>query len=413
VRFNHGRIRQAGTVAREGAELRLASGGRSVGLTLTLGGGAEDGARLDEAAAALRVAIADAPPDPWSIHDTEPAQSHRIEPARSPSPDELADTVRDALDGEDLVGFHMGGPMAAGLASSLGHRHYHEGGGSAFEFSIYAPSAGRPELRDKAVKSSIAQRDWDGAAMTAAIRAAAVQVPLLMRPMRRLDPGRHRAWLAPRAMAELLQMLNWGGVSARAHLTGQSPLDRLRRGEVRLDARVSIAEDLAAAGVPRFQSQGFVRPARVPLVEQGAFADWLASPRSAREFGIASNAAGGDESAEALHLQPGTLPEADAWAALGTGLAISNLWYLNFSDRQSCRVTGMTRFATLWIEDGQPVAPVEVMRFDDALFELLGPRLVALGDRAHWLPDSSSYDWRAFGGIATPGALFDGLQLTL
>jgi predicted Zn-dependent protease len=40
---------------------------------------------------------------------------------------------------------------------------------------------------------------------------------------------------------------------------------------------------------------------------------------------------------------------------LGTGVYISDLHYLNYSDRQACRMTGMTRFACLWVEDGELV----------------------------------------------------------
>ena len=102
-----------------------------------------------------------------------------------------------------------------------------------------------------------------------------------------------------------------------------------------------------------------------------------------------------------------------ALAELGTGLAVSNLWYLNFSDRLACRVTGLTRFATMWVEAGEAVAPVEVMRFDDSLYRLLGSELVALGDAAHRIPDTDSYDARALGSTRVPGALVGALALTL
>lgn len=42
----------------------------------------------------------------------------------------------------------------------------------------------------------------------------------------------------------------------------------------------------------------------------------------------------------------------------------TQLWYLNFSDRPGGRITGMTRFASFWVEDGRIVAPLNVMRFD-------------------------------------------------
>ena len=31
---------------------------------------------------------------------------------------------------------------------------------------------------------------------------------------------------------------------------------------------------------------------------------------------------------------------------------VNNVWYLNYSDRSACRMTGMTRFATFWVEHG-------------------------------------------------------------
>ena len=45
-------------------------------------------------------------------------------------------------------------------------------------------------------------------------------------------------------------------------------------------------------------------------------------------------------------------------SALDTGVYISNLWYLNYSDRLACRITGMTRFASFWIENGEVVLRV-------------------------------------------------------
>ena len=41
-------------------------------------------------------------------------------------------------------------------------------------------------------------------------------------------------------------------------------------------------------------------------------------------------------------------------------------------------MTGMTRFATFWVEHGRIVAPVDVLRFDDTLYRMLGANLEAL-----------------------------------
>jgi predicted Zn-dependent protease len=151
----------------------------------------------------------------------------------------------------------------------------------------------------------------------------------------------------------------------------------------------------------------------VPLIEQGRFADWLVSPTTAREYGLTSNAAGAYESPDALVMSPGNLSDTQALQALGTGISLANLWYLNFSDRQACRLTGMTRFACLWVEDAEPVGPIEAMRFDDSLFEMLGDRLEALGDTLARMPATDTYDGRATGGVAAPGALVSAMRFAL
>jgi predicted Zn-dependent protease len=176
---------------------------------------------------------------------------------------------------------------------------------------------------------------------------------------------------------------------------------------------VTLTEDTEHGWAPAFTSDGFLRPARVPLIVGGRTADELVSPRSAREFGIVANGAEPDEAAQSLALAPGDLDAQDALARLGTGLLVGNLWYLNFSDRPAGRVTGMTRFATFWVEDGQVVAPVSVMRFDESLLNLFGSQLVALGSVAEALVDNGTYGGRGLNGSRVPGLLVDGMAFTL
>jgi predicted Zn-dependent protease len=109
----------------------------------------------------------------------------------------------------------------------------------------------------------------------------------------------------------------------------------------------------------------------------------------------------------------GDLPVGQAPEVLGTGLYLSNLWYCNFSDRNAARVTGMTRYACLWVENGEAVAPFAPMRFDDSLLELLGRRLVALTRERELLLDDSTYEGRSTAGMLLPGALVEGFTLTL
>ena len=137
------------------------------------------------------------------------------------------------------------------------------------------------------------------------------------------------------------------------------------------------------------------------------------SPRSAAEFGVAANGAAHRSLPTPCAWRPGSIAQADLLSALDTGLYVSNLWYLNYSDRQACRITGMTRYACFWVENGKLVAPLNVMRFDDDVLRLFGAGLVGLTDAPEFTPNSDTYGARHLGSITTPAAVVDGFRLTL
>ena len=180
-----------------------------------------------------------------------------------------------------------------------------------------------------------------------------------------------------------------------------------------LSPKVSFTENTAEGVAPGFQADGFVKPQEVRLIVEGRLGDALVSPRSAKEYGLDTNAAGGGEAPQSLDCAAGTLAEADALAALDTGLYISNLWYLNYSDRAAGRITGMTRFATFWVEGGRIVAPVSPMRFDDTLYRMLGANLSDVTIERELLLDPSTYGERSTASSRLPGILISGLRFTL
>ncbi|SUX55501.1 Predicted Zn-dependent proteases and their inactivated homologs [Chromobacterium vaccinii] len=206
------------------------------------------------------------------------------------------------------------------------------------------------------MKRSQAGSVWNAGAIRSGIAEAAEQLALLKLPAKTLEPGEYRAYFTPTALGGLLSMLNWGGLSEKEARAKRSPLLKLVDGEAKLSPRVSLAEAAGEGLSPLFQAEGFIRPERVELIAGGAHQNSLIGPRSAREFGLEPNA-GADEYAESMQLAPGELPRDEALKALGTGVYLSNLWYLNFSDRAACRITGMTRFACFWVENGKIAAP--------------------------------------------------------
>lgn len=407
LRFNKSAVRQATAVKQVSWSLTLVHGKRRIDATTSLSGdGARDRDTLAGLLDTLRVAVVDVPEDPFLLVETQPHATVNERTGRIPDPSQVIDAVLAAGRGLDLVGFYAGGPIERGFSSSTGVRHWHAVENFSFGWCLYHD-------RDKAVKTTYAGDAWSAAAFESKMRFAREQLALLGEKPRELAPGGYRAFLSPAAMTELLGMLSWAGFGLKSRNTKQTALIRMAEQGAAFSPLVTLRENIAEGLATSFQGEGFVRPASVPLIDGGRLATPLVSPRSAREYGVATNGANAEETPEALDLAGGALPEQDALRALGTGLYIGNLWYLNFSDRATCRLTGMTRFASFWVEDGRIRAPLNVMRFDDTAYRLLGDNLEALTRERDLVPESDTYQERSTLSVRTPGALVREMALTL
>lgn len=399
VRFNRSAIRQAGHVRQIHLSLHLIDGLRHAKTTLALAGDLEsDRALLERMVSDLRAQLPDLPEDPHLMISTEVHSTQHVAASRLTDTDVIVDEVLRAAEGYDFVGILAAGPIYRGFANSYGQRNWHETASFNLDWSLY-------QSRDKAVKTTYAGFDWDSEAFRAKFRNATEQLAVLQRAPVRIQPGAYRAYLTPAALNEIVGMLNWGGVSEKALRTKQSPLRRMRDEGLLLHSSITLTEDTANGLAPAFQGDGFIKPEQVALFEEGRLTGSLVSPRTAKEYGIATNGADSGESMASVDLAAGELETSKILAELDTGVFIGNLWYLNFSDRSNCRITGMTRFATFWVENGQIKAPLDVMRFDDSLFRVLGDKLIGLTREREMLIDTDSYGGRSTGSARMPGAL--------
>jgi len=405
VRFNRGRVRQAGSVQQRFLSVRLVRERRQAAATVAIAGDGEDLGLARGVLARVRDELAELPEDPWLLVAEDPVSTETVRRGRLAAAEGLVQEVVAGAAGRDLVGFLASGTIYRGFANSFGQRNWHEVDGFNLEWSLFLAG-------DKAVKTGYAGFDWEPATFQAKLEAAGGELALLALPPRTLEPGEYRAYLGPRALDELVGLLSWGGFSARGRATKQSPLLRMEHGAT-LSPKLTLLENTAEGAAPRFQHDGFVKPPSVALIANGRLADPLVSPRSAKEYGLETNAANARESPESLDMAAGDLAPSEALAALDTGLRIDNLWYLNFSDRPAGRITGMTRFATFWVEGGRIVAPVGPMRFDDTIYRMLGDNLVDLTRSRELLLDPSTYGERSTASARLPGALLRSLKFTL
>lgn len=404
IRFNQGRVRQAGTVRQVYVTLALYRGLRHAESKLALSGEREaDLPLLQQAVQQLRAILPGLPDDPYLRLNREAWRSESSDAVAPQDAAAMAVQISELAQGLDLVGFLAAGPQYQGFASSWGAFGWHVASSFNLEFSLFHGNA-------QAVKSTYAGERWDVEVFAGKLHGARQQLAYLGRPLRALAPGDYRAYLSPAALEELFGLFCWG-FGAQALASGGSPLQRLFSGKAALSPLLSMDERIEGGLAPAFTREG-PRQA-VTLIRAGQPGERLVSSRSAAEYGLTANGACSGEYPLSLRVHGGELEEGEVLARLGSGLYIGNLWYCNFSDLPAGRLTGMTRFATFWVEDGEIQAPVSTMRFDDSLFSFFGEHLEALSRTPELLLPGGTYGARQTGSMALPGALLSRFTLTL
>lgn len=407
VRLNQSAIRQPGSVQQRSLSLDLIQGRRHAPGTITLSSDFDmDRERLDGLVDELRERLPYLPEDPYLLYATEVHNSETRGDNRLPAAEDAIAALLRAGEGRDLVGIYASGGTYAGFANSFGQRNWFSSYSFNADWSFY-------HEKDKAVKTAYAGFAWDAAAFEHKVEASLSHLHVLRQPAQTIAPGAYRVYLSPTALYDILGTLSWGGFGLKDHRTKQTTLLKMVEEDARLNPLVTLCENTADGVAPNFQNAGFLKPDRVTLIESGRFRDCLASPRSAAEYGVPTNGAGGGESPESIDMAPGGLADADVLKRLDTGVYMGNVWYLNYSDRSACRLTGMTRFATFWVENGEIRAPLNVMRFDESVYHMLGDRLIDLTAERELILDAGSYFHRSTDSGRLPGALVNDFTFTL
>ena len=406
VRFTGNRVRQNTDVTQIQLAVRLQSQGRTVEQARNLSGVMEtDYAAMTALLANCRAEIAVLPTDPNQVPMVNNGTSAEEFKGVLLATQDVVNAVVTAAEGCDLVGLYCSGTMLRGNRNSKGQSHWFATDSFFLDYSLYDGA--------KAAKGSYAGSHWDATAWAANLAQTRLLLQRLGQPLQDVKAGKYRTYLAPRAFSELLGMLGWNALSAAAWKQGRSPFKKLAEGEVSLSPLLCISENFGLGLMPRFNSLGEVSATTLPLIEQGVLKNLLVSSRSAKEYGLKANAATETEAPRAMDVAPGVLAAEDVLKTLGTGLYLSNLHYLNWSDQVSARVTGMTRYACLWVEGGEIRGPINNLRWDESLFDALGPNLLALTCQVEIDPAVETYYQRALGGSRTPGALIADFTFTL
>lgn len=407
IRLNHAAIRQNGNVKQYYLSITLIKNGRQASnfMTLTLDEHT-DMPVISSGLEKLRKVIEQLDEDPYILYSTEIKSTEVIEKNLLPDTFEAVSQVMETAKGLDLTGIFSSGNIVAGFANSLGQRNWFEKPSFNFNWSVY-------HTTDKAVKAGYAGYVWNSTDFERKMKKVKDELEIMKRDAVTIKPGKYKVFIAPAALDDFMAILGWGGFGLKSQKTKNSSLLKLIDGEVKFDSSVSIIENSLEGSSPNFNSTGFIKQDKVELIKNGLHAGSLVSPRSSKEFNVSTNGANSYEEPVSLEMSAGKINFADVLKELGTGVYLNNVHYLNYSERISCRVTGMSRFAALRVENGEIVAPINVMRFDESIFRMLGSNFAGATAERERIMSTSTYDQRATDSTLIPGIFVNDFSFTL
>lgn len=414
IRWNQSKIRQATHVQQYSVEISLYKEQKKITITTDLSLDLSDDKNLilsllDRARNEMTALL----PDPFFTALEPQAPTVKEFKNSLPSSTEVMDTVAELTKHLDFAGFYAGGPQVRALRSSSGLNHWFSTESFFLDYSLYTVNAAH---ENKAFKGLYSEDLWQPSALQKQLLEGEKQISLLKTKSMKLAPGEYRVYLSPASVAEILGTINFGGLSYSSYRNGNSPFQKLASGERQLSPKFSLSEDLQLGRAPVFNAAGEVAPNFLPLIENGELKNWLITSRSGKEYGVPHNGASiswGGEQIKSPRIHPGHLPETEILQRLDTGLYLGNLHYLNWSDLQNARITGMTRYACFWVEKGEIRAPIQDLRFDESVYRLFGSELEDLTNFTEIEPSVDTYYRRSVGAKQIPGALIKNFRFTL
>jgi len=407
IRFSQSKIRQTGLVDDATLELELIFDNRTCGEAFTLSGDTEADIQKSQVVLdTLRSEVVQLPEDPYIVLPENNGSSCDIHAGSLLSVEDAADALTPAMQSVDLAGIFASGKIFRGNANSLGQKHWFSTETFSLDYSLITQD-------EKMVKATFAGSKWNQSEYESFMAASIKRLEFMKREAIKVEPGEYRTYIASPGVRDILDMFSWNGLSEASIQQGQSSFGRMRNERYNLSPCFSLNEDFRSGSVPRFNDNGEVSPDVLNLVNSGQLENTLINSRTAREYNVISNNAGGGEGIRAPYMAAGELPEADVLKKIGTGLYLGNLHYLNWSDCIGGRITGMTRYACFWVENGDIIAPIQNMRFDDSFYNFFGENLEAVSNKVEFNPEVGTYESRSLGGTHCPGVLLSSFSLTL
>ena len=407
TRFNQSKVRQNGFVSDSSLSLNLIYNNRTCSASFSLCNNPDQD--LQKALTylnTLRNDINKLPEDPFIVYPKDGESSTQNNQGSLLDIKDVVNTLSPAIHNVDLSGIWASGNIFVGYANSKGLRHWFSTDSFSFDYSLVTET-------EKMVKDTFTGTNFNLNNYNAFMKNSITQLKMLETNPVQLNPGDYRTYIAPAGVSDLLNMFSWNGLSEGAIRRGQSAFLKMKNDDVKLSPCFSLNEDFSTGLTPMFNDDGELAITKLPLINSGVLKNTLINSRTAQEYNIKSNFAGSWEGLRSPVMSTGDLIESDIPQQIDKGVFLNNLHYLNWSDNVGGRITGMTRYACFWVENGKIVAPIENMRFDDTIYNIFGNNLESVTNSSQFIPDTGTYSSRSFGGTECPGILLNSFSLTL
>ena len=407
TRFNQSKVRQNGFVSDLTLSITLIYNNRTCSASFSLSN--NDDQDFQKALLyleSLRNDINQLPEDPFIVYPKEGQSSAQNNKGDLLNIKDVINTLSPAIKNVDLSGIWASGDLFVGYANSKGLTHWFSTESFSFDYSLITET-------EKMVKDTFAGTHFKLDSYNSLMQNSIMQLKMLESTPIKLNRGDYRTYIAPAGVSDLLSMFSWNGLSEGSIRRGQSAFLKMKNNSEKLSPCFSLNEDFTTGLTPMFNDDGELAPKNLPLINNGILKNTLVNSRTAQEYKIESNFAGSWEGLRSPVMLTGNLSENNISEEIDKGVFLNNLHYLNWSDNIGGRITGMTRYACFWVENGQIVAPIENMRFDDTIYNIFGDNLESVTSNSQFIPDTGTYSGRSFGGTECPGILLNSFSLTL
>ena len=196
TRFNHAKVRQTGIVQDGTLQLQLIAHQRSSSIEFPLTGEIEiDLVQAQLALECLRVELPQLPIDPYLVLPTGAATSHEVHLGQLLPAADVVGSLLPVVDGLDFTGLYAAGLVIRAYADSNGQKHWFATESYTLDYSLLTNTG-------QAVKGTLAGSNWDREIYQAKIAESKVQLARLAQPLKTIERGKYRTYMAPAAVAD-------------------------------------------------------------------------------------------------------------------------------------------------------------------------------------------------------------------